>query len=388
MAAKIIAGALVIVGLASLLIWSQQRPVAQRVSGFVEADEIRLGSRVGGRVAEVLVEEGQRVEAQQELVRLEPYDLLQQEQMAAGELAARQAELDKMQAGFRPEEIQQAAARYEQLSAALLLLRNGPRPEEIDAARGRKEAADAEFVLAEQNFGRISQLARNNSASQQEYDAAEQRLKTARAAASVRRNELGLLEAGTRPEEIAQAEAKLAEAKAAWSLAQAGYRREDIQQAQAARDAAEASLQAVRQKLKELVIVSPAEGTVEALELQPGDLVPPGGPVMSILQHGKLWVRTYLPETHLNVQLGDRLRVTVDGFSGEQFAGEVSFIARQAEFTPANVQTPDERSKQVFRMKVTLVEGLDRLRPGMGADVWLDQKLPAAQEPATRGPGH
>lgn len=377
-----------IVGLASLLIWSQHRPVAQRVSGFVEADEIRLGSRVGGRVSEVLVDEGQRVDRGQELVRLEPYDLVQQEQMAAGELAARQAELDKLKAGLRPEEIRQAAARYEQLSAALLLLRNGARQEEIDAARGRKDAADAEFVLAEQNFGRISQLVRNNSASQQEYDAAEQRLKTARAAVNVRRNELGLLESGTRPEEIAQAEAKLAEAKAAWDLAQAGYRREDVQQAQAARDSAEASLLAVRQQLKELVIVSPAEGTVEALELQPGDLVPPGGPVMSILQHGKLWVRTYLPETHLNVQLGDRLPVTVDGFSGEQFAGEVSFIARQAEFTPANVQTPDERSKQVFRMKVTLIDGLDRLRPGMGADVWLDQKLPAVQEPDSRGPGH
>ena len=96
-------------------------------------------------------------------------------------------------------------------------------------------------------------------------------------------------------------------------------------------------------------------------------------PALSLMDLGNLWVRAYVPENHLNLQNGQKLSVTVDSFPGRKFAGHVSFVARQAEFTPNNVQTPEERSKQVFRVKVTLDEGLDVLRPGMAADVWLEE---------------
>ena len=84
-----------------------------------------------------------------------------------------------------------------------------------------------------------------------------------------------------------------------------------------------------------------------------------------------LWVRAYLPENHLDVQVDQKVKVGVDSFPDRRFNGHISFVARQAEFTPGNVQTPEERSKQVFRIKVTLDEALDELRPGMTADVYL-----------------
>ena len=91
----------------------------------------------------------------------------------------------------------------------------------------------------------------------------------------------------------------------------------------------------------------------------------------------RLWVRAYVPENHLNIQMGHKVWVTVDSFPQRRFAGHVSFVSRQAEFTPGNVQTPEERSKQVFRIKVLLDEGTNVLRPGMAADVWLEPgKLP------------
>jgi len=99
--------------------------------------------------------------------------------------------------------------------------------------------------------------------------------------------------------------------------------------------------------------------------------VPPNAPVVSMLDLGTLWVRAYVPENRLDLALGQRVVVTVDSFPGREFAGHVSFVARQAEFTPGNVQTPEERSKQVFRIKVEIDEGRDQLRPGMIADVWL-----------------
>jgi HlyD family secretion protein len=88
-----------------------------------------------------------------------------------------------------------------------------------------------------------------------------------------------------------------------------------------------------------------------------------------------MWVRAYVPENRLNLQNGQKLRVTVDSFPGEDFIGTVSFVAREAEFTPSNVQTPEERSKQVFRIKVELESGLDKLRPGMAVDVWLNRPV-------------
>ncbi len=122
------------------------------MSGFIEADEIRLGSRVGGRVLQVHVEEGQTVKQGTVLVELEPFDLLERERELELSLAAREAEYKRFIAGFREEEKAQAKAKLDQLQARLDLLRAGPRKQEIEAARGRLALADAAKRLAEQDF--------------------------------------------------------------------------------------------------------------------------------------------------------------------------------------------------------------------------------------------
>ena len=93
---------------------------------------------------------------------------------------------------------------------------------------------------------------------------------------------------------------------------------------------------------------------------------------LSVIDTSRLWVRAYVPENRMALQVGQKLRVTIDSFGKESFTGTVTFVSRQAEFTPSNVQTPEERSKQVFRIKVELPAN-DRLRPGMSADVWLEE---------------
>jgi multidrug resistance efflux pump len=183
-----------------------------------------------------------------------------------------------------------------------------------------------------------------------------------------------LLTEGTRPEDIAQARAQLAEAEQLWQLRVHGYQSEEIAEAAAAAEAAEAALQALDRHIAELTIHAPVDGIVEATALHTGDLVAANAPVLSLIDTRTLWVRTYVPENHLNLKLGQAVRVTVDSFPGRAFAGRISFVARQAEFTPGNVQTPEDRSQQVFRIKVNLIEGLDVLRPGMAADVWLESE--------------
>lgn len=359
--------------LAGLIAYSQLRPVSQHVSGFIEADEIRLGSRVGGRVQEVLVEEGQKVEAGQLLIKLEPFDLAKQLKEAQAQLAARQAELEKLEAGNRDEEIGQAKARYEQLQARLDKLVAGARPQEIDAARARLEVAKAEARFATLNFNRSQRLINTNAITPEEMDRATETLESAKANVALREEELSLIEAGTREEEIREAQATVEEARLAWELAKQGYRKEEIAAAKAAHESAAAAVAAIEDRLDELAIKSPVAGNVEALELEPGDLVAAGAPVMSVLDNSHYWVRTYVPQRWMSLKLGQQVVVTADSVPGRTFPAEITFISRQAEFTPSNVQTPEERAKQVFRIKATLKEGLDVLRPGTSADVWLDE---------------
>jgi HlyD family secretion protein len=373
MTLRLVALAAIVVALITALVASQRRETPLVVSGFIEADEVRLGSRVGGRVAAVLVEEGTTVAAGQKLVELEPFDLRERETQFQAELERTRREYEKLKAGYRTEEKAQAEARVAQLAAHLLKLRNGPRPQEIKAAEAGVALAQAGYDLAVVDYRRTSNLQEQNAATQERQDVAVKELKAAEALLAERSEQLNLLQAGTRPEEIAEAEAQLDEAQQALQLIENGYRSEDVAQAKAAMDAADAALRGVQSQLAELTITAPVAGAVEAIDLQPGDLVGANAPVVALLDHSTLWVRAYVPENRLNIKLGQKVPVSVDSYPGENFPAEITFISRQAEFTPQNVQTPEERSKQVFRIKATLRDGLDRLRPGMSADVHLEE---------------
>ena len=370
--APVVAFLIVGVLLVGALWWSQERSDALTVSGFVEADQIRLGSRIGGRVGVVHVKEGDRVEAGATLLELEPFDLVEQRAGAAAALAGARAELGRQESGLRSEEVARARARRDGLTAQLERLVNGPRDQELATGRKWVELAVAELEFATIEEARARKLHESGVESAELLDRALTSRRVAQATLAVRREELALLEEGTRKEDLAAMRAELAEAAAALALAEQGYRREEIEQARAAVAAAEATLAAVDRRLEELAIRAPVAGLVEAITLRPGDLVGANAPALSLLDPSRLWVRAYVPEGRLRLVIGQEVTLRVDPFPDETFRGRVSFIARDAEFTPGNVQTPEERSKQVFRIKVDLLEGLDRLRPGMSADVMLD----------------
>jgi len=354
--------------------YSQERTGPLVVSGFLEADEVRVGSRVGGRVLRVHIEEGQSLEVGATLVELEPFDLAEKKEQAEARAASAAARLERLVAGYRAEEIAQALARRDQLAAKRDLLVAGPRKQEIETGRARLDLAKAEEKLAALDFERAQTLTRERVTSERTLDQTRNQLEVAQALVKVRVEELALLEEGTREEEIREAEARLAEAEQALLLVQNGYREEEIDEARATLEAERAAVRAIERQVAELVVRAPVAGVVETVDLLPGDLVAAGAPALSLLDTSRLWVRAYVPENRLDLALGDRVEVAVDSYPGERFAGEVVFVAREAEFTPGNVQTPEERSKQVFRIKVDLREGLERLRAGMAADVVLEPR--------------
>ncbi len=356
----------------ALLVASRRQTQPFFVSGFLEADEIRVGSRVGGRVASVLAGEGKPVEPGSALAELDAFDLLERRAQARATLAAREAQMDRFRAGFRVEEIEQARARRDRAQAVYDRLVAGPRALEIQILENKLEYARAQFVKADIEHARIEKLFAEGRAAKEEMDEVTRLIDSARAAFNVARDELALAREGTRAEEIAEARAALAESAQALALLEKGFRPEEIAEAAANVDAARAAIAALERQRDELTIRAPCACVVEAIDLQPGDLVSANAPVISLLDSASLWVRAYVPENRLNLALGQPVSVRVDSFPDRHFAGRISFIARQAEFTPANIQTPEERSKQVFRIKVLLDEGREVLRPGMSADVFLE----------------
>lgn len=338
-------------------------------AGTVEARAINVGSRVGGRVARVLVDEGAQVKPGQVLVELEHGDFDAQRAAAAATLAQAQATLDKLKAGARPEEIAQAKARAAQASAALAETRSGSRREEIAAGEARLAQAQALLDNARIEAERTKRLVASGALPAAEADAADTAQKTATAQRDAQAKVLEQLRAGARPEEKAQAASRVAEAQAAAQLVAAGARVEDLRAAQAAVDAAKARVDQLDITIAEMAIRSPVAARVESLQLRPGDIVGPNATAATLLEDGQLYVRIYVPETQIgHIAIGQEVPIHVDSFD-RSFKGKVEFIAKQGEYSPRNLQTADERADQVFATRISLVEGEDKLRAGMAATI-------------------
>lgn len=340
------------------------------LSGTVEADEIHVGSKIGGRIAEVLVREGQEVKQDQAIIRFESFDLDARRADAVAAVAGAEANLQKMVALSRPEEIAEVRAQAEAARMNLEIARNGPRKQEIAAARAELDGANADYEVSRLNLERIGKLSASGVASRQDYDNAKAEFDRSSSRRESARQRLDLLLAGTRSEEVARAEREYQQAAARRQLIERGARKEDIQAAQAQLDRARATLQQVETQLGELEVKSPSDAFVEGLRVRPGDLINPNSPVATLVETDRLWVRVYVPEPEMgHVQLEKEVAVSVDTFPTESFTGRIEHISSRGEFTPRNVQTREERTHQVFAVRVRLTDNSHRLRAGMAADV-------------------
>ena len=327
-------------------------------SGTVEARDIRVGSKVGGRIDKVLVREGDSVQAGQVLITFDDKEL-----QAA--LDQSRAAAEKARRGYRPEEIAEARAALEEAKAEYEMRRNGYRREDIAAAQADLDRTKADEVRARLDFERYEALAKKDLVSQQQRDTAEAAWRIALAQEQNAQHKLDQLHHGYRPEEIASAEARYHQAQATFDKFQRGNRREDV-------DLAKASYSYDQARYREREVVAPSAATIEVLDVRPGDLIPPNTPVATLLERDQIYVRIYIPETEIgHVQLGEKAEVRVDSFPETVFEGTVEQINQQAEFLPRNVQTREERVHQVFGVKIRIDDPSNRVLAGMAADVRL-----------------
>jgi len=307
-------------------------PAAPRASGYVEATEVRVASKVAGRVLDVNAVEGARVAAGDVMVRLGTTDA----DLALGRLRAERAQAD---AGLR---LLQAGARIEDL-------RHGEA--QAAAAAADQRATAAELAAARIDESRFEQLLdkRAGTAKQRDDAVARRELAEARVAAASDRAAVAAatvarLRAGARPEELDGARARVA--------------------------AIDAEIATLNDRRAEATITAPLAGVVPTRLVEPGELVGVGAPLVVITDLDRAWVNAYLEEAIVpRVRLGQPATVVTD--AGDRLAGQVAFVAPKAEFTPRNVQTSAERAKLVYRAKVTVDNRNGVLKPGMPVEVEL-----------------
>ena len=282
-------------------------------SGTVEARDIRVGSKIGGRIDKVLVREGDSVEPGQTLITFDDKEL-------QASLAESRAAAEKAERGFRPEEIAEARGAAAQAKAEYDQRINGYRQEDIDAAKADLDRATADEIRTHLDFQRYDALAQKDLVSKQQRDTAEANWRMALAQKQNVQHKLDEFKRGYRPEEIAAAEARYHQTEATLEKFERGNRREDV-------DAARAALAYDEARFRERQVLAPAASTVEVLDVRPGDLIPPNTPIATLLEPDQIYVRIYIPETLIGrVHVGQKAEIRVDSFPGQVFNGVVEQI--------------------------------------------------------------
>jgi HlyD family secretion protein len=289
---------------------------AIRSSGTLEMDEIDVSSLAGGRLTRLTVREGDAVREGDTIAVLDRGELV-------ADLAAQAART------------QGATAQYRDLAS-------GARPEEVLSARADLGAALADQRLAESNFARMEKLAATNAISQQDLDRAR----------------------ATRDVAVAKARA----ASENLRMRETGYRNQQVSAARDAATAAMAQLAGARSRAGELVLTAPIRGVVLLRNFEPGEVVQPGAPVVTLGNPDSLWMRVYVAAPRLTaLRLGDRADVRPVG-ANHTYPGRIIEIASQAEFTPRAALTEEEQANLVFAVKVQLEPSGGALKAGLPAD--------------------
>jgi HlyD family secretion protein len=234
-------------------------------------------------------------------------------------------------------------------------------------------AAVAQKSQAQSDYVRARQLFEKKMISNEQYDAARAAFDVAYERHREAVERLALIKEGSRKQQIEEARAAFNQAKAQYDLVKAGPRKETIDQARAKAEQADAALKLAETRLSYATLHVPMSGVVLSKNIEPGEYVAPGTPVVTVGDLVNVWLRAYIQESDLGrVTVGQKAKVTTDTYPGKVYEGRVSFIASEAEFTPKNVQTEKERVKLVYRIKIDITNPKMELKPGMPADAVIE----------------
>ena len=306
----------------------EQAPATEaRVSGQVDATEVQVAPEVGGRIVEMTVAEGDRVKQGDVIARLDTRDVDLALQRAQAERSQADAQLRLLQAGARPEDIRQAQAQ-------------------VAAAAADVAATQADLAAAETDLQRFERLLQSNSGSQKQRDDAATRREMAK-------------------DRVTAARARETAARETVSRLRSGSRREEIEGARARVAGVDAQIATLQKSKDDAIVTAPINGVVTERLLDPGEIVSPRVPIAVVIDLDHAWAEVFVDEPMIpRIRLGQSATVFTDA-GGPGLPGRVSYVASKAEFTPRNVQTAEDRSKLVYRVRIAVDNRNGILKQGM-----------------------
>ena len=314
--------------------WINQMPSKITLSNSVEAKDVKVSSKVNGRISKIYIKEGDKVKANQILLELEGDEIIAQLNQATANLKKSESDYLDLKKGARHQEIAQATAETNKSKALL------------DEAKSKYKNAQADYERMEGLYkeGAISKLKLDEFFTKK--DVAEK--------------------------EVKNYEEELTKAKENEDLIKEGPRKDQLHALSAQIDFYKAKVQELNKYVSELTVISPLDGEVSSFDLKAGEVIKANQALLTITDLSDTYVRVYIPGTKLGkVKPAQKVTLKADSFPNETFHGYISYIGAQAEYTPRNIQTPEERTKLVYPVKIQIENKENKLRDGMYVTVEL-----------------
>ena len=350
------------------------------VSGNIELTEVNIAFKTAGRLIERTVDEGDGVKKAQIIARLDRDQLMAQRGREVAGLESAQSQLAQSATSLEWEkatlaaDIEQRRADLASNEARLAELKNGARPQEKQEARAAVESVQSELDRAKKDWDRAQTLYKNDDISTAQFDQYRNRWESAQAALKSATEREALVLAGPRAEVVQAQQGQVERARAAVKIAEANSlemkrREQDLATRRAEIARATASLAMIDSQLADTIVTSPVDGVVLVKAADVGEVLAPGTTVVTVGDIDHPWLRGYVNETDLGkIKLGAQAKVTTDSYPGKVYQGRVTFISSEAEFTPKQIQTEQERVKLVYRIKIEMDNPHRELKSNMPAD--------------------
>jgi len=376
---------MLLLGVGVVVWWGQsnRRGAELYYSGTIEATSSNLAFQVGGRVQEILTDEGQSVDAGAVLAVLDRREYVALRDQARANLQrARQNLLQlgtvlEVNRNVLPAEVDRAAAAVKALQAQLAEAESGYRTQEVERARLAADAARVTLENARKDKDRYDELFRKGVVAEKSRDSFNVQYETALKEHQRAVEAYQMAREGFRREEIDTARSRLAEGQAALRLALSNLKKieaaeQDVEAAREQVAAVRAALDVAEIQLDHTQLRAPYRGIILSRNVEPGEVVTPSQEVLSIADLSTVDLKVFVAETEIGrIAPGQPVAVKIDTFPDKVYDGRVAYISPQAEFTPKIIQTHKERVKLVFLVKVSVPNPHFELKSGMPADAWF-----------------
>jgi len=366
--------------LASCSRWESNSADSISLSGNIELTQVNIAFKTPGKLIELAVDEGAEVSMGTVIGRLDVNQMLKQRDRDQASLAVAESQLVQQRTSIEYKSasleasLEASAAALRQAEVRLAELNAGSRSQDIRQAEAAADQMRTQSVLAQEEWDRAQVLYANDDISTSVRDQLRSRFESSKATLRQAEERLSLLREGPRREEIESAQAQVAQARANAKQVEASrmeLRRsqEELETRRAQIDQARAQLAVIDSQIADGTVVAPIDGFVLVKSAEVGEIIAAGTPIVTLGDVNKPWLRGYIREQDLGrIKLGMKAKVTTDSFPGKAYWGRISFISSEAEFTPKQIQTPEERVKLVYRIKVEIENPQHELKLNMPAD--------------------